>query len=75
MIAYDIGAIYGSPTAGEKTVLKYWKDFTAGWRRHASLIPPETTQSVINVGTPVASATHALSIEAKQSAVHQDPPA
>ena len=49
MIAYDIGAIYGSPTAGEKTVLKYWKDFTAGWRRHASLIPPETTQSVTNV--------------------------
>jgi len=75
MMAYGIDGTYGDPKAGEKSVLQYWKDFTAGWRRHASLIPPETTQSVTNVGTPVASATHALSIEAKQSAVHQDPPA
>lgn len=51
-IAYGIDGIYDDPTAGEKTVLQYWKDFTAGWRRHTSLIPPETTQSVTNVGTP-----------------------
>ncbi|KAL2041983.1 hypothetical protein N7G274_005171 [Stereocaulon virgatum] len=48
MMAYGIDGIYGDPKAGEKSVLQYWKDFTAGWRRHASLIPPETTQSVTN---------------------------
>ncbi|KAL8922150.1 MAG: hypothetical protein Q9208_005345 [Pyrenodesmia sp. 3 TL-2023] len=47
-IAYGIDGIYHDPTAGEKTVLQYWKGFTAGWRRHTSLIPPETTQSVTN---------------------------
>ncbi|KAK3169331.1 hypothetical protein OEA41_008714 [Lepraria neglecta] len=53
-IAYGIDGIYDDPTAGEKTVLQYWKDFTAGWRRHASLIPPETTQSVTNfIKTPL----------------------
>lgn len=46
MMAYGMDGIYGDPEAGEKSVLQYWKDFTAGSRRHASLIPPETTQSV-----------------------------
>ena len=51
-MAYGIDGIYGDPKAGEKSVLQYWKDFTAGWRRRASLIPAETTQSVTNVGAP-----------------------
>lgn len=29
-IAYGIDDIYGDPKADEKTVLQYWKDFTAG---------------------------------------------
>ncbi|KAL8648857.1 MAG: hypothetical protein Q9210_004743 [Variospora velana] len=31
-MAYGIDGAYGDPKAGEKTVLQYWKDFTAGWR-------------------------------------------
>ena len=50
-VAYGIDGAYGDPKAGEKSVLQYWKDFTAGWRRHNSTIPPTTTISVTNVGT------------------------
>jgi len=49
-VAYGIDGAYGDPKAGEKSVLQYWKDFTAGWRRHNSTIPPTTTLSVTNVG-------------------------
>ena len=49
-MAYGIDGTYGDPTAGEKSVLQYWKDFTAGWRRHNPTIPSATTLSVTNVG-------------------------
>ncbi len=50
MMTYGIDDFYDDLKAGEKFVLQYWKDFTVDWRRHASLIPLETTQFVTNVG-------------------------
>jgi hypothetical protein len=32
-VAYAIDGIYGDPKGCEKTVLQYWKDFMAGWRK------------------------------------------
>lgn len=48
-VAYAIDGIYGDPEGCEKTVLQYWKDFTAGWRRQNPVIPPKTTLSISNV--------------------------
>ena len=48
-IAYGIDGAYDDPKAGEKTILQYWKDSTAGWRRYSNVIPPATTLSVTNV--------------------------
>ena len=56
-MAYGIGGTYGDAIAGEKSVLQYWKDFTAGWRRHNPTIPSATTPSVTNVGPEGLSAS------------------
>ena len=50
-MAYGIDGTYGDATVGEKPVLQYWKDFTAGWRRHKPTVPSATTLSVTNVGS------------------------
>ena len=48
-MASGIDGTYGDAIAGEKSVLQYWKDFTAGWRRYNPTIPSATTLSIINV--------------------------
>lgn len=67
---YRIDDVYDDLKAGEKTVLQYWKDFTAEWRRHNFTIPFAMTLSVTNVNTLWLLFLFALSLETDPHAVH-----
>ncbi|KND89402.1 hypothetical protein TOPH_06078, partial [Tolypocladium ophioglossoides CBS 100239] len=47
-IAFGIDGAEDDPNPGEGTVLVYWKQFMAGWRREHDAIPGNTTLSVTN---------------------------
>ncbi|KDN70506.1 hypothetical protein CSUB01_07951 [Colletotrichum sublineola] len=47
-IAFSIDGAEGDPNPAAGTVMVYWKQFTAGWRREHDPIPGNTTLSVRN---------------------------
>ncbi|KAK2022058.1 hypothetical protein LX32DRAFT_574259 [Colletotrichum zoysiae] len=47
-IAFSIDGAEGDANPAERTVMVYWKQFTAGWRREHEPIPGNTTLSVRN---------------------------
>ncbi|KAK7417505.1 hypothetical protein QQZ08_011587 [Neonectria magnoliae] len=47
-IAFGIDSVEDDPNPGEGTVMIYWKQFMAGWRREHDAIPGNTTLSVTN---------------------------
>ncbi|EJT69642.1 hypothetical protein GGTG_12526 [Gaeumannomyces tritici R3-111a-1] len=47
-IAFGIDGAEGDPNPGQGTVLLYWKQFMAGWRRKHEAIPPNITLTVTN---------------------------
>ncbi|KAL8396616.1 hypothetical protein RB594_003623 [Gaeumannomyces avenae] len=47
-IAFGIDGAENDPNPAEGTVMLYWKQFMAGWRREHDAIPPNITLSVTN---------------------------
>ncbi|KAK7398162.1 hypothetical protein QQX98_012469 [Neonectria punicea] len=47
-VAFGIDGVEDDPNPGEGTVMIYWKQFMAGWRREHDAIPRNTTLSVTN---------------------------
>ncbi|EJT68897.1 hypothetical protein, variant [Gaeumannomyces tritici R3-111a-1] len=47
-IAFGIDGAEGDPNPGQGTVMLYWKQFMAGWRREHEAIPANITPSVTN---------------------------
>ena len=48
-IAFSIDCVEDNPDPARGTVMVYWKQFMAGWRRENDAIPGNITLSVTNV--------------------------
>lgn len=69
-ITFTIDGTEDNPDPAEGTVMVYWKQFMAGWRRENDAIPRNTTLSVTNVCIPALSRP-AGPKSANLKAVHQ----